>query len=458
MVYIGRGHTVTEEYGRFDRIWQRGEMKRGYWFLLTILIAGGGGIWWWYSSGETAGASEQTFVRRAAVRRGDLVVSITATGRVDPIEQVEVKSKASGEIINLPIEEGDIVKRGDLIARLDPTTAQNDFDQAEADLAVAHATLRQRVRERERVAALVRQDLSPPDDLDQALLAYEQANAQVIRARAALSTTRERLDDTDIRAPIDGVILTRPVEIGQVISSGMSNVTGGTLLCTVANMTQVYVVADVDETDIGKVTADLEAFIVPDAYPDLRLDGSVQRIAPLAKVQQNVTIFEVTTIVDNADFLLKAGMNATVEVIIARSENAILIPTRAVQMRERPRPSGIGEGDSTRGRPAMGRDGDTPGGHGGSGGWAGHGGRTAHGQRGGGPRLRPAVEVIRNGVREWQPIETGLSNFDEVEVLQGLVDGDTVIYNLVSGAMQSRADFRERIRNRSGMGMRRSSR
>lgn len=432
-------------------------MKRGYWFLLTILIAGGGGIWWWYSSGETAGASEQTFVRRAAVRRGDLVVSITATGRVDPIEKVEVKSKASGEIINLPIQEGDIVKRGDLIARLDPTTAQNDFDQAEADLAVANATLRQRVRERERVEALVRQDLSPPDDLDQARLTYEQANAQVIRARAALSTTRERLDDTEIRAPIDGVILTRPVEIGQVISSGMSNVTGGTLLCTVANMTQVYVVADVDETDIGKVDADLQAFIVPDAYPDLRLEGNVQRIAPLAKVQQNVTIFEVTTIVDNADFLLKAGMNATVEVVIARTEDAILIPARAVQMRALPRQGGRGEGDPTRSRPAAARGGDAPGAHGGAGDRGGHGGGGPHGQRGEGPRMRPAVEVIRNGVREWQTIETGLSNFDEVEVIQGLADGDTVVYDLVSGAMQSRADFRDRMRSRSGMGMRKSS-
>jgi HlyD family secretion protein len=413
--------------------------------------------------------------RRAVAERGDLVVSITATGVVEPIERVEVKSKASGEIITLPIEEGDVVKKGDLIARLDRTTAQNDYDQKEADLAVAQATLRQRDRETKRMETLVEQDLSPADDLDQALLAYELANAQLVRARANLSTSRERLDDTEIRSPIDGIVLSRPVEIGQVISSGMTTVTGGTLLCTVANLSQVHVVASVDETDIGQVQEVMFAMIAPDAFPDMQLEGEVLRIAPLAQTVQNVTVFEVTTLVDNADFLLKAGMNATVEVVISSALDAILIPARAVQMRpveRKQRP----KGDSTKadggarpataqadrkpggggGRPGGGgnRQGSAGGGGHGSGGhWGGHGG----GSEGNGPPMRPHVQVVSNGITEWRPIRTGLSNFDNIEVIRGLAEGDTVVYSLSSGAMQSRAAFRDRMRQRSSVPGMRSS-
>ncbi|HUU45691.1 MAG TPA: efflux RND transporter periplasmic adaptor subunit [Acidobacteriota bacterium] len=430
-------------------------MKKGIWWLIIVVAAAAGG-WWWYSSGQSEAVDEGMLARKAVARRGDLLVSITATGRVDPIESVEVKSKASGEIITLPIEEGDFVKRGDLIARLDRTTAQNDFDQADADLAVAEATVQQREREKRRVEALVNQNLSPADDLDQALLAYEQANAQLVRARSTLSTARERLDDTEIRAPIDGVVLSRPVEIGQVISSGMTTVTGGTLLCTVANLSKVYVVASVDETDIGKVADDLTAAIVPDAYPDLRLEGTVLRIAPLAKVEQNVTVFEVTVLVENSDYLLKAGMNATVEVVISKAENAILIPARAVQMHEVEPRSRVGAPDSTGLPPAMAqRNSESEGGPGEA--MAAnreHGGPGGEGDQ---PRMRPAVQVIRDGATEWQPIRVGLSNFDDVEVIRGLAEGDTVVYNLTSGAMQARADFRERMRERSSVpGMRTS--
>ena len=125
-------------------------MKKSIWWLVVIVVIGSGG-YMWYGSTEEADAGINMLDRTAVARRGDLVVSITATGVVKPIERVEVKSKASGEIITLPIEEGDVVKKGDLIARLDRTTAQNDYDQNEAALAVAKATLRQRDRRWRRV-------------------------------------------------------------------------------------------------------------------------------------------------------------------------------------------------------------------------------------------------------------------------------------------------------------------
>jgi HlyD family secretion protein len=302
----------------------------------------------------------------------------------------------------------------------------------------------------------------------------------MVRAKAALSTADERLRDTEIRSPIDGVILERPVEIGQIISSGTTTVTGGTLLCTVANMGQVYVVAAVDETDIGKVTTGLPAFITPDAYPETKLKGSVERIAPKSKVEQNVTVFEVTSLVDNSDRLLKSGMNSTVEVVTDQAENTILVPIRAVEYHQPQSPTGdtargglraegmrgrrdsAGTGDAHRGGRREG-GGPQAGGSGGSqmivmqqGPGAGPGAISGtNGQRGAGI---PMVQVRVNGVDTWTRVKTGLSNVDDIEILEGIAEGDTVVYSLSSGAMQARSQMMDRMRTNNAIpGMRRTN-
>ena len=122
-------------------------MSKWMWIVVVVAVAAGG---WWYLAPDNADSSGSPLTRTAVVTKGELVVSITATGRIDPLERVEVKSKASGEIVQLPIEEGDFVRKGDLIARLDRRTAQNDFDQATADQAVARVTLEQRQKELKR--------------------------------------------------------------------------------------------------------------------------------------------------------------------------------------------------------------------------------------------------------------------------------------------------------------------
>lgn len=430
-------------------------MKIVVWVVILAVIAGAG--WWWFSGGEESSASTDAFMRTAVAEKGDLVVSISASGRIDPIEQVEVKSKASGEIIHLPIEVGDIVHKGDLIARLDSTTAQNEFDQASADYEVAKVTVDQRRKELKRQESLYEKELAAENLVDDARLAYEQANAQLVRAKAALSTAKERLEDTEIRSPIQGVVLTRPVEVGQIISSGTTTVTGGSLLCTIANMSEVYVVADVDETDIGKVQIDMPASINADAYPDMTLQGRVLRIAPLAKVEQNVTMFEVTTLVDNGEGLLKSGMNATVEVIMARADDALLIPAKAVTMKPPPaRPENSDTSEGMSGRHLAEAGGPPPGEQ--------HRQRPPNGaprgEWGGGPRghMLPMVQVRSNGATEWRPVKTGLSDLDNIVILDGLSVGDTVVYSLVSGALQARDEFRERMRNRTAVpGMRRGN-
>jgi len=436
------------------------------WLVVVIVVAAA--AWWYFGSNSEQAASAFDLTRKGVAAQGDLVVSISAVGTVEPIHAVEIKSKASGEIIELAIEEGDVVQKGDLLVRLDPTTAQNDYDQAEADYAVAKVTLDQRRKELNRQEDLYQKKLISETDYDAARLAHEQANSQFVRARAALSTSKERLDDTEIRAPIDGLVLSRWVEEGQIISSGTSSVTGGTLLYIIADMSRINVIVDVDETDIGRVTTGLNSRVVADAYPERKFNGEVMRIAPSAKVEQNVTMFEVTVLVDNSDGLLKAGMNADVEMVVDEVLNAVLIPVRAVQTRmvERKSPHG---GDSTmradrkhpEGSDTTMRAGRTPpagmgtAGRSGQGGMPSHPGMMGHRSDRRGGNVEQFVQVIENGKIVDRPVEVGLTNMDYAQITKGVQPGDSLVWTLTSGAMAGREQFLERMRSRGSVpGMR----
>lgn len=412
-------------------------MKRVIVWGVVVLGLVAIGYWWFKPAAVQPAGMERT----AIVERGDLVVSISASGTIEPVERVEVKSKASGEIVVLNVQEGDQVKKGQLVARLDPVTVQNDFDQAEADFKVAQVTREQRETDLNRQQDLFNQHFSSKSELDNARLAYEESGAALVRTRALLASAKDRLEDTEIKAPIDGVVLTRPVEVGQIISSGTTTVTGGTLLCDIANMSQVYVAALVDETDIGRVQVGLRCDVRPEAYPNHPLHGEVLRIAPQARVEQNVTMFEVTCLVSNEDGLLKAGMNATVEMVLAQAEDVLTVPVRALSSNPpdgQPADSGkvVASGDTAPARNGGGR-----------GGWS-------RGHRDSDERW---AQVRSGSQRAWRKVEVGLSNLDRVAVTSGLAEGDTVVYTLVSGALQSRDEFRDRMRNMGPAGnMRRS--
>ncbi|MEX0601753.1 MAG: efflux RND transporter periplasmic adaptor subunit, partial [Bacteroidota bacterium] len=269
--------------------------------------------------------------RLVTVTRGDLNLVVSADGVVQPINLVEVKSKASGQIVELTFEEGQEVQKGGLLIALDKTTAKNDFDQAKADLAVAESNAQQQENNFRRATELFQKSLISEQDRDQAELENVRARAQLVKARAALSSADERLRDTRVMSPITGVILTKTVELGQIISSGVSNVGGGTLLATIADMNQVHVETNVDEVDIGRVVVGQSARVVADAYPDEPFTGEVIRIAPLGKTQQNVTTFNVIVLVRNLGGKLKAGMSASVDIEIFRRQNVVLVPTEALK-------------------------------------------------------------------------------------------------------------------------------
>jgi HlyD family secretion protein len=342
----------------------------------------------------------------------------------------------------LPIDEGDRVKKGELIARLDATTTQYAYDQARADLEVAKQALTLAVTAASRSDELFRQGLISEVEHDNALLEKERANSTLVKATAALEDAKERLAETVIKSPVDGIILQKYVEKGQIIASGISAVSGGTIIATVADLSKVYVRTAVDEVDIGSIEPDQKAVIVAESYPDREFTGEVQRIHPQAQIEQNVTTFDVTIEVDNSEGLLMSGMNTSVEITAGFVENALLIPREALtDMRAISRMVGGNGG----GRPGddMGR---RPQG-GGAGGSAG-GGRVTAGEDGpNGSNPVKMVIVENNGVEEPRQVELGLSNFEQVEILSGLAEGDTVLTTVTSKALKDREAFLERIRS-----------
>jgi HlyD family secretion protein len=265
------------------------------------------------------------------VERRTLVVSASASGAIEPVLTVDVKSKASGEIIEMHVETGDDVRSGQLLATIDPRIPRNNLAQADANLAVAEAQLGNAKAQLQRADTLYKSQAITETEYENAKLAYANANAAVIRAKTDLENARDRMTDTRIRAPLNGTIIAKNVELGTVISSPTQDVGGGTVLFKMANLDTVQIRTLVDETDIGKVAAGLAASITVDAYPNGPFEGAVLKIEPQATVQQNVTMFPVLVRIANPNHLLKPGMNTEVEIHVGRRENVLAIPNAALR-------------------------------------------------------------------------------------------------------------------------------
>jgi HlyD family secretion protein len=361
----------------------------------------------------------------AAAEVKPLWVKVSATGLVQPFVEVEVKSKASGVVTELPLEAGERVKKGEVIARLDPVEILNQLEREEAALAVARQNVRVQEEEVRRAEALGKSGLVSERDLEAARLELERARSDEVAKRISVADVQKRLDDTVLRSPIDGIMLEKRVEVGQVISSGVSNVSGGTTLAVVADLRKVFVTADVDETDIGRVKEGLKVEVVPDAYPQKTFYGVVERINPKSKVVQNVTTFEVMTVVENKEDLLKAGMNANVDIVIAGRDDALVVPRKAVQQ----------PGEAMAIASMMGL---TP------------------EKEEMGPMSR--FVFVKSGESfEMRQVGVGLFDWNQYEVTEGLKEGEEVAVFLASQALQYSREFADRIRGRSMPGFRKSN-
>ncbi len=275
---------------------------------------------------------KQTLVYQAIpVARRDIVVSASAAGAIEPVRTVDVKSKASGEIVDVYVDTGDSVKAGQQLVKVDQRIPLNALHQAEANLEVAKAQVETAEAQLKRSEELHQSSAITDQEYEQAKLSAATAKAQLVSAQRTLEDSRISYQDTDVRAPSAGTIIARTIQPGMVIQSATSNVGGGTTLLQMANLDTVQVRSLVDETDIGKIQPGMAVTITVDAYPNRPFDGTVLKIEPQATVQQNVTMFPVLVRIPNPNHLLKPGMNTEVEVHVGSRSNVLAIPNAALR-------------------------------------------------------------------------------------------------------------------------------
>jgi HlyD family secretion protein len=308
--------------------------------------------------------------RVAVVERGDLARSVVATGKVEPITKVEIKSKANGIIKELKVEEGDPVSEGQVLAELDKDNLAAQLREARAALAGAEASLKAAEAELEknkveaegpdvafarrnvdRAEQLAKDKLLSPQTLDDARSVLEQAvnkqlaartqlgvsrarvaqaEAAVAQAKAAVERAEEELANATIRSPIRGVVLSRPLEIGSPVSSILNLGSAATLVMVLGDISKVYVRGKVDEADIGMVRLGQPARIKVETFKDRQFEGRVTQIAPMGTERDNVVSFEVRVSIDNASGELRANMTANAEIVLEEHKGTLIIPEGAV--------------------------------------------------------------------------------------------------------------------------------
>jgi HlyD family secretion protein len=442
--------------------------------LGVVVLAAAGGVWKWKGGKDEQpkGPAPSTL---AEVTRRDLELAAEAAGLVEPIRVVEVKSRASGEVLKVPVDSGDKIDGGSLLAEIDPRDVRNALAQAVADLESAEVQRDTAEANRKRMDELRKTGTVTQSELESAVLSAAGARAGVVRAQTNLQLARERAGDVVIRAPISGTVLTRSVQPGQIIASAISNVSGGNTLFTMADLAVMQVRAKIDETDIGQVVPGQNASVSVEAYPGRVFQGTVHKIEPQAVVEQNVTLFPVLIRLENPEGLLRPGMNAEVKVMIAEKDDAIAVPNGAVvsfrEARSAAQTLGLSEdalkavmqrdGHAREQRLEAATDGGTsevasaggPGTGGGGGGRMGGGSRRSGGgrsfDRSGTPR--PALVFVQGASGpEPRRVMVGLADWDHTEVLDGLSEGEKVVLVSVAQLQRNQKESTERFRQRAG--------
>ena len=346
-----------------------GKKKKKRWIVIAVvavvllLVVGG-------LMAAKSGGTKIDPTKLAKVEKGDLAKSVVATGKIEPITKVEIKSKASGIVKKLYVDDGDRVKAGQVLAELDREeilasvrSQEAQLLSAEANLAGAQADLKRAEvdamgvdiptlkRAYERATQMAGEGVVSQAALDEAQRAYEmavnkqkvalaqvtvfkakvaQAKAEVQRNTANLQQLKEQLGYTTITAPIDGIVLSRDVEVGDAVSSILVLGSSATLVMTLGDTKEVYVKGKVDESDIGKVYLDQPARIKVESFKDKSFNGKVTKISPMGTEKDNVTTFEVRVSIINPGGELKAAMTANAEIILEEHKKVLMIPEGSI--------------------------------------------------------------------------------------------------------------------------------
>lgn len=270
-------------------------------------------------------------VATVAVVRRDIVIDAQATGVVEPIAIVEVKSKAGGQIVKMPVETGTLVKPGDLLVQIETRDTRNQYNQTAAALAAARSKLDVSTAQKKRADDLFKSRIITATEHEAADIDFANAKSQLVAATTQQDLSKQRLEDATVTAPVGGTIIGKSVSLGTVITSATGAFGGGTTLLTMADLSKVRIRALFNETDIGQVRPGQTATVTVDAYPDRRFTGIVEKIEPQAVIQQNVTMFPVLVTLANNEGLLKPGMNGETNVMVEQRSNVLSVPNDAVR-------------------------------------------------------------------------------------------------------------------------------
>ncbi|HZE89867.1 MAG TPA: efflux RND transporter periplasmic adaptor subunit [Verrucomicrobiae bacterium] len=370
--------------------------------VAAVLLVGAVSAYFVWSKDKGAGPQGP---KTAKVGREDLARVVLATGKIEPYSKVELKSRASGVVEKLLVDQADAVKAGQVVAELDKSILAARVREARGSLEAATAELEKaRIdaepteyeftkKDFDRKQELFTQKLLSRADLDAsekdfrlASNRYQSARsnlavarAQEIKAQAALDSADEELRNSTIVSPIDGIVLSRDVEVGNAVASVISAASGGTLIMTIADVRRMHVKGKVPESDVGKIKVGMPARIGVETFRDEKFKGRVNKISPLGKEQDNVTSFEVEVVIDNDTEKLKTGMTANAEIVLEEHQKTLVIAEASIIYDE--------------------------------------GGATS-------------VEVPDPGTEAGKkkiPVKTGISNGVKTEITDGLKEGDTVI-------------------------------
>lgn len=391
--------------------------------VAVVVVVAGSGIWYFHHGHDDAPAYQTT-----AVTRGELTKLVTATGTLNPVTNVTVGCQVSGRISKLYVDFNSPVTNGQLIAEIDPRTYQAAMEQATADLANANANLELQRVEAHRSGELFTNQLVSVSDYDTAIANLHEAEAMVKIKQASLDNARANLGYCKIYSPVDGIVISRAVDVGQTVAASLQSPT----LFQIANdLTKMQIDSSVAEADVGGVTENQEVTFTVDAYPDRTFHGEVTQVRNSPTTVNNVVTYDCVIGVTNSDYKLKPGMTADVSITVAQHENVLTIPNGA--LRFRPPENAVVLTNTVVTRSASTTNGSNF--ARGPGGWRGGG----HG-RGDHPFFHTVYVLSGTGddakLRMVQ-IRTGISDGISTEVLSGLEEGAQVVTGLMVTGLSS---------------------
>jgi HlyD family secretion protein len=361
-----------------------------------------------------AGGSSATY-QTAAVVRGPITQAVTATGTLNPVQNVQVGSQVSGNIQKLFVDFNSVVKAGQVIAQIDPVVFQANVNQAEGDVSNARAALELARLNETRTQALVAKQNSAQSDLDQATAALHQAEANVKIKEGALEKAKADLDHCTITSPIDGIVISRNVDVGQTVAASLQ----APVIFQIANdLSKMQIDANVAEADVGAVAVDQDVEFTVDAFPTRTFPGKVVQVRNAPITVQNVVTYDTVIGVSNPDQKLKPGMTANVSIVAAHRDETLKIPNSALRFR----PPDVASSPAPRRDPSAGPR--QPG-----------GGNKSGGNRAE-RRTERTVYVLASGSSKptATTIKTGISDGITTEVVEGLKEGDRVVTGMTDSA------------------------